>query len=435
MTNTILSRIPLLEARPCVSARALVSTLLLGLALSARPASADVLWEWNDAALAATVEARQPPFVATRAMAILDVAMFDAVNAVERRYAPYALRETAAPGASADAAAASAAHTVLAALFPGRSEAWDALLRRSLARVGDVAARAQGVRLGNRAGATVLALRAQDGAEAPGAYRPVTQAGRYVPTALPAGSSWASVRPWVLTSCEQFRPPAPPALDSPIWRRDYDEISAVGGKASASRTASQTEAARFWTMTGPAAQWPVARALSAAPGRTLLQNARFLALMAMAVADAYVAVFDAKYHYQLWRPITAVRNGGGMRDPLSGEASWEPLVETPMHPEYPCAHCITSGAAAAVLEAEFGADRTATPIEMTSATAPGVRHRWTTVREWQEEVSNARIWGGIHYRNSAEVGTAMGRRIGEWTIARRLEPLARREGRRGASSR
>lgn len=146
----------------------------------------------------------------------------------------------------------------------------------------------------------------------------------------------------------------------------------------------------------------------------------------MAVADAYVAVFDAKYAYLFWRPITAVRNGGGRRGPLPAETSWEPLVETPMHTEYPCAHCITSAAAAAVLEAEFGTGELSPPIEMTSTTAPGVKRGWTTIRAWQEEVSSARVWGGIHYRSSTEVGIAMGRKIGEWTVRRELRPAAGR---------
>ncbi|HYQ82004.1 MAG TPA: vanadium-dependent haloperoxidase, partial [Anaeromyxobacteraceae bacterium] len=388
-------------------------------------ARADVLWEWNDAALAAVVGTKQLAYVQTRTMTLLDVAMYDAVNAVERRYQPHAFRAEPVPGASAEAAAAAAARAVLAALLPEQRGTWDQLYATSLARVADAQARERGASVGERAAAAVLALRANDGADAPNSYRPVTPPGRYLPTALAVGSTWMKVKPWALDSCDQFRPPAPPSLDSPIWQRDYDEIRAVGARSSAARSASQTEAARFWIMTGPAAQWPVIRALSAAPGRTLVQNARLLALASMAVADAYTAVFDAKYQYLFWRPVTAIRNGGGGREPLADEAIWEPLVDTPMHPEYPCAHCITAGAAAAVLEADFGAGGVP-PIEMTSLSAPGVTHRWTTVRAWQEEVSNARVWGGIHYRNSTEVGTAVGRKIGEWVLQKQLQPLAQR---------
>jgi hypothetical protein len=399
--------------------------LALGFAaLLPQLALADALSEWNDAALAAALAARQLPFVQTRTMALVDVAMFDAANGVESRYEPYVLREGPVSGASEEAAASAAGHAVLVALFPDGRAAWDQLLASSLARVPDERARARGVALGEHAAAALLALRAGDGADAPNAYRPITRPGHYVPTALPVGSTWGKVRPWVLDACDQFRPPPPPALDGETWRTDYEEIRRIGERASSTRSASQTEAAKFWTMTGPAAQWPVIRALAAAPGRSLVQNARLFALAAMAVADSYIAVFDAKYAYLYWRPVTAIRNGGGVREPVAGEATWEPLVDTPMHPEYPCAHCINSGAVAAVLEAEFGTARRTSPIEMSSATAPGVKHRWSTIREWQEEVSNARIWGGVHYRNSTEVGTGMGRKIGEWAVLQRLRPVA-----------
>ena len=400
---------------------------VLGLAwVAATPwARADVLLEWNDAALVAVVGTKQLAFVQNRMMTMLDVAMFDAVNAIERRYEPYAFRADPVSGASAEAAAAAAGRAILTALLPGQKGTWDQLYATSLERVADASARDRGVAVGERAAAAVLALRERDGADAANAYRPVTRPGRYVPTALAVGSTWMKVKPWTLESCDQFRPPPPPALDARVWQRDYEEIRAIGGRSSPARSASQTEAAKFWTMTGPAAQWPVIRSLAASPGRSLVQNARLLALASTAIADAYTAVFDAKYEYLFWRPVTAIRNGGGAREPLPEEATWEPLVDTPMHPEYPCAHCITAGAAAAVLEAEFGAGAVP-PIEMTSLTAPGVKHRWTTLRDWEEEVANARIWGGIHYRNSTEVGTAMGHKIGEWALRKKLQPIAQR---------
>jgi hypothetical protein len=380
-------------------------------------ARADVLSEWNDAALAAVIKSKQLPFVQTRTMAILDVAMFDAVNAVDRQYVPYAFKAPPVREASAEAAAAAAARGVLRALFSSEEAEWERLYAVSLARVVDKRARDLGVGVGEQAAATILALRSNDGADAPNAYRPFSQPSRYVPTVLPLGSNWMKVKPWVIDSCDQFRPGPPPNVDSPVWRRDYDEVRAVGGRNSTVRTPQQTEVARFWIMTGSVSVWPVLRAVATAPGRTLVQNARFLATAAMAVADSYIAVFDAKYAYQFWRPITAIRNGGGFREPQPEEAVWEPLVDTPLHPEYPCAHCINSGAAAAVLEAELGKGEV-TPIEITSATAPDVKHRWSTIRQYQEEVSNARVWGGIHYRNSLEVGTAMGRQIGAVAVGR-----------------
>jgi hypothetical protein len=396
--------------------------LLAWLGLAPGRARADVLAEWNDAAVDAVVEARLLPPAGSRVMAILDVAMFDAVNAVRPRYEPYAWREGTVRDASAEAAAASAAHTVLAALFPDRGKGWDELLAVSLASVPAGPSRDGGIALGRRVAAAILALRADDGSNVPNTYRPITTPGRYVPTALPVSTAWGRVKPWTLERCDQFRPAPPPPLDSVAWRRDFEEVRAVGGRASASRTALQSETARFWVMAGPPALWPVMRSLASAPGRTLVQDARLFAAATMAVADAHIAVFDAKYAYLFWRPITAVRNGGGLQEPRPEELAWEPLLDTPMHPEYPCAHCITSAALAAVMEAEFGTGIVPT-IAMTSLTAPGVTHRWTTIHQYDEEVSSARIWGGIHYRNSTEVGAVMGRQIAAKALAR-LPPRA-----------
>ena len=164
------------------------------------------------------------------------------------------------------------------------------------------------------------------------------------------------------------------------------------------------------------------RQLAAAPGRSLSQNARLFALVEMAVADSYIAVFDAKYMYVFWRPITAIRNGDiDGNDATERDPGWEPLVDTPLHPEYPCAHCINSGAARAALEAEFGTGPN--PLAMASATAPGVTHKWSTIAEYAEEVSLARIYGGLHYRKSTVVGKAMGKQIGELAVQNYLKAV------------
>jgi hypothetical protein len=165
------------------------------------------------------------------------------------------------------------------------------------------------------------------------------------------------------------------------------------------------------------------RQLAATPGRTLSENARLFALVETATADAYIAVFDAKYTFNFWRPITAIRNGDiDGNDATVREPDWEPLVDTPLHPEYPCAHCITSAAAAAVLRSEFGVGPIPV-VTMTSPTAPGVERKWTTIQEWADEVSDARICGGLHYRNSTVIGKSMGRQIGELAVKRYLQPV------------
>jgi hypothetical protein len=244
----------------------------------------------------------------------------------------------------------------------------------------------------------------------------------YVVTTLPVSSHWGKVAPWVLERASQFRPGPPPALTSGEWARDCREVMELGGKKSTLRTGEQTDIARFWTIVGPASWGPVLRAVAGAPGRALARNARLFALAEMAAADAYIAVFDAKYTFNLWRPITAIRNGDTHGSgAMSRIADWEPLVDTPLHPEYPCAHCITSGAIAAVLESEFGP--TIPEVTMTSPTAPGLVRRWRTAKAFTDEVSMARLYGGIHYRTSIVVGQAMGRQIGELAARQYLRPV------------
>jgi hypothetical protein len=305
---------------------------------------------------------------------------------------------------------------VLIGLFPEQKQTLDAALEKSLAGL-DEGARGASAAEAMKVSAAVLALRADDGANAPNTVRPTTSPGVYVPTALPVGSVWGKVKPWVMKSGAQFRPPPPPSLTSKVWTRDYAEIKSVGGKASSARSEAQTEAARFWVVTGPPSWMQIVRDLASAPGRTMVQNARLYALVSLAAADSYISVFDAKYTYSLWRPVTAIRNGDQDDNPATErDPAWEPLIDTPMHPEYPCAHCFNSGAVGRVLESEFGAGRIAT-FRMTSPTLPGVTHSWNRIDEYLAEVANARVWGGIHYRNSTEVGTALGRKIGELALS------------------
>jgi hypothetical protein len=404
---------------------ACLSRWFLFLAVLVAPAmvSADVVTEWNERALACTTMAKQPPFTATRTMAMVHTAMFDAVNSIERRYALYRVKEVAPAGSSPEAAGVAAAHTVLIKLFPDQKAALDASYADSLARIPDGSGKASGIAVGESVARQILALRAGDGADVPGNYRPKTTPGDYVPTTLPVASQWGSVTPWVIERGSQFRPAPPPPLTSAEWAKDYNEIKEVGGKKSTVRTREQTDIARFWTITGPQSWDLIVRQLAAAPGRTLSENARLFALVETATADAYIAVFDAKYTFNFWRPITAIRNGDiDGNDATVREPDWEPLVDTPLHPEYPCAHCITSAAAAAVLRSEFGVGPIPV-VTMTSPTAPGVERKWTTIQEWADEVSDARICGGLHYRNSTVIGKSMGRQIGELAVKRYLQPV------------
>jgi hypothetical protein len=215
---------------------------------------------------------------------------------------------------------------------------------------------------------------------------------------------------------DHFRPGPPPGLTSDTWARDYNEIKAVGSKTSTQRTAEQTAIAKFWEATAPAVYWPVARSVAGMPGRDVTDNARLLAVAAMAMDDGLIAVFDAKYTYNLWRPVTAIRNGDlDGNNATDRDPGWTPFIETPMHPEYPCAHCIVSGALGAVLEAEIGSGPTPR-LSSASSTAGGAVRTWTSVGDFTKEVAQARIYDGVHYRTSTEVGSAMGKKIGELAV-------------------
>ena len=382
----------------------------------------DVVSEWNQQANACVLEAKTLPFAGTRVMAIVHTSMFDAINSIEGHYTPYKFKVSAPPGSSAEAAGAAAAHATLLALFPEQKVALNTAYAASLEKISEGPGKSTGIHVGEEVAAKVLAWRASDGAEAGNTYRPPTAPGAYVSTALPVGTEWGNVTPWVMERGSQFHPPPPPALSSAAWATDYNEIKELGAKKGSRRTSKQTESARFWAITGPQSFDPIVRQLAAKPGRSLSQNARLFALAEIAVADSYIAVFEAKYSYNFWRPVTAIRNGDiDGNDATVRDPAWEPLVDTPPHPEYPCAHCINSSSARAVLESEFGTGPN--PLTMTSATAPGVVHNWATIADYAEEVSDARIYGGLHYRNSTVVGKAMGKSIGDLAVEKYLKPV------------
>ncbi len=389
---------------------AIVTCVCLGAPL----ASANVITDW-DATAVAMVEP-MPPIAAQRQMAMVHVAMFDAVNSIERRYAPCLVQLAAAPDMSKEAAAATAAAAVLAATDSKTADKVKAVVAGYLASIADGAAKSDGVRLGEAVAARVLEARKNDGADAPDAYRPRTTPGVYVPTAITVGSMWPDVKPFAIAKSSQFRPQPPVALNSAEWAADYNEIRDYGGKTSTRRSAQQTETARFLLMVGPAAYHPFARQLVTAKQMSVVDSARFMALVAVGLNDALIAVLDAKYHYNFWRPITAIRNADIDGNPATErEATWQPIDNTPMHPEYPCAHCTLSGTVAGIVGAALGSAEIP-EIAISSTSAPGLIHRWTNTRALAEEVANARIWAGFHYRFSTRAGSEMGRRIGEYVV-------------------
>jgi len=386
-------------------------------------ATGNVITDWDEKAVGLVQTGTvRPPFTAHRTMAILHIAMFDAVNSIDPRYKPYMVKLPAAPGTSKEAAAAAAGGAVLVKLAPDAAADVQSILTSYLAALPDGDAKAKGVQLGREVAAKILAAREKDGASAPDAYRPRTRPGVYIPTAMPVGWQAARMTPFVLASPSQFRAKPPPSLKSAEWARDYNEIKELGAKDSTKRTPRQTEDARFWLLVGPRAYHPMPRQIIIAKDMDLLDSARFMALFSTAMVDCGIAFFDAKYKYEFWRPITAIRNGDIDGNPATErEASWEPIDATPLHPEYPCAHCVQSSTAAAVIQGLLGGDEIP-EVALTSPFAPGVTHRFNSLRAFTDEVANARIYAGFHYRFSTIAGREMGQKIGAYVVKSVMQP-------------
>lgn len=388
-----------------------LAAALLGTPVAA--ARADAITDWNLRTGGIIVDAKLGTPPAIRTMAIVQTAAYGAVNAITGRYPSIVWQPAAAPGASVDAAVAAAHRTTLAKLVPSQQPAIEAAYQAALAAIPDGPAKGAGIAAGEHAAANLLAHRGDDGATAAESYRPHAAPGSYVPTAMPAVPQWPQRKPWLMSSAAQFRPGPPPALTSDTWARDFDEVKSLGARTSTRRSAEQTDVARFWDYSLPPIYHGVVRSVAAMPGRNVTRNARLFAAVAQAMDDGMIAVFDAKYHYNFWRPATAIRNADlDGHDATQRDASWTPLIDAPLHPEYPSAHAILAAAVATVLEADLGS--TPVPVlETSSPTAKGVTRRWSRIDDFVREVADARVYEGIHYRTSAEVGVAMGRRIGQ----------------------
>ena len=401
--------------------RSLALAFLLG---SVHPAAAadpcSPVMEWNQFALEATVTAGQGALPQVRSMAIVHASMHDAVNRITGAYRTYLPASPAPAGASPEAAAIGAAYYSLTALFAAQATVLAGKLGPSLAACG-LSAADPGLAVGQAAAAAIVALRSTDGAvrapylyTAPGAGSP----GVWVPVgpALAAAPWWGQVTPWVLTSGSQFRPDAPPALDSGRYTRDYNEVKALGALTNHARTWEQTQIAIFWDGS-PSAIWnSVARGVIEARGLNLSSTARTLGLMYIAAADAGIACWDAKYTYNFWRPITAIQRGDEDGNDLTvPDAAWAPLLTTHQHPEYPSGHSTNSSAMATVLTLLFGNDP-GVPIVATSPRNPTFPRLWTTFSEGVTEVVDARVYVGFHFRTSDQAGARLGRRVARFVV-------------------
>jgi hypothetical protein len=389
--------------------RRLIALLVLWVPLAVR---ADTLADWSDK----TTEIATDGPNTIRTMALAQNAVYEAVNAITSRYPRDRVDFGPANGASIDAAIAAASRSVLLHEAPALKTQIEAAYQKAIGAIADDGARSRGISIGERAAADVLAKHTDDvGPVEP--YRPLTTAGVYVPTTFPLGYAVAQHRPWFLKSAAQLRPGPPPALKSALWARDYNEVKAVGAVESTVRTSEQTQMARFWATSLPDVHMGIVRSVATAPGREVTRNARLYAAVTAALNDTEIAVFEAKYHYQFWRPITAIRNGDrDSNDATERDPDWTPLIVTPIQPEYPCAHCMVASTIATVIRADVGKEPMPT-LSTTSNTLRGVTRHWTRTEDVVQEVSNARIYDGVHYRNSAEVGTRMGGQVGALVAA------------------
>jgi len=370
-------------------------------------ARADTIADWADTTTRIATDG--PNTVLT--MALAQSAAYEAVNAITSRYPRDKVELGSTKGASTDAAIAAASRAVLIHEAPALSEKTEIAYKEALDKIPDDDARARGISVGERAAADLLAKHKDDiGPAEP--YRPLTTPGVYVPTTIPLGYSFGHHKPWLMTSAAQFRPGPPPALTGDVWARDYNEMKTMGSATSATRTSEQTNIARFWASSLPDIYIGLVRSVATTSGREVTRNARLYAAAATAINEAEIATLEAKYHYQFWRPITAIRNGDRDDNPKTErDPDWTPMTATPMNPEYPCGNCVIAAAVVAVIRAEVGRDPL--PILKTiSNTAPGVIREWVSAEDLVQEVSTARIHAGVHFRNSTEVGNRMGQQIG-----------------------
>ena len=399
-----------------------IAVVALAMSMAALPCAADVVGDVNDLALRT---ARATPPAVPRTLAIVNLAMFDAANAIERRYQPYRPQSAPPGGADADAAALGAGCAALAALHATQQADVAKTCEAIAGRLPATAATADGRRFGAAVGESLVAARRDDGFGAPNRYRPFAAPGTYAPTTLPIGTDAATARPFALGSAAQFRPGPPPALTSDTWARDFNETKATGSRASAERTPAQRDTALFWASAGPQQFIDSVPDFKSKGGTSPADRARYHALLYVTMVDAGIALFDAKYAYNFWRPLTAIRNGDlDGNDATERDAGWLPLIETPMHPEYPCAHCTVTAAMFTVV-ASFLPD--GEPLALRAAASPGGAaspRQWKRLADASAEVADARVWSGVHFRTSTAAGAALGRAVGEWILATQLRPVA-----------
>jgi hypothetical protein len=391
---------------------------------------ADIVTDWNTATLTAIRSHNTAPTMAARNLAMVHIAIHDAVNGIARGQRRYIAVGHAPAGAAPEAAAATAGHDVLVALYPNSRSQFDALHDHMLAQIADGARKQAGREWGAAAAAQLLSVRANDGSsavvawpgsDAPGQWRPTVSFGGVVRPAL--APLWGKVTPFALQSGAQFRPPAPPHLSSISYAFELNQVKRLGATDSMKRTVDQTEIALFWGY-GPGSSTPpghwnqIAQIVALNSGDSLAKNARVFALLNMALADAGIAAWDCKYEFNLWRPITAIAEADADGNPwTSPDTAWMPLLATPPFPEYVSGHSTFSGAAAVVLTHFYGRR---TPFSVGSDDLAGVFRDYENFWQAAHESGLSRIYGGIHFRSANVQGLAIGDSVGSYVLRHSL---------------
>jgi PAP2 superfamily len=408
-----------------------LKTLVFVVALNLAPiAESDVVTDWNTAALNAIRAGSTPPPVASRALAILHASIYDAVNGIVRSHKPYFAKGKVPRSASQEAAASAAARKVLMALFPANAETFEHLYTATLAGIRDGTHKRHGLEWGESVADQILRWRAGDGAAAsvpppsgrgPGVWVPTPPA--FAPYLL---SQWGFMTPFAIPSGDFFRPDGPPSLESLEYAREYNEVKLLGEEDESTRSAEQSEIALFWadgpgTVTPPGHWNLIAQEVAAARRNSLQQNARLFALLNVAMADAAICAWDAKYYYNFWRPVTAIREGEADGNPeTASDSDWISFITTPPFPDYISGHSTFSGAAAAVLSLFHRAPRIS--FTTRSDALPGVVREFRSFLDAAREATLSRLYGGIHFRSANDDGLKAGLSIGEWTFRRTMQP-------------
>ncbi len=385
--------------------------------------SGNAVTDWNSTLLDAVRTASTAPPLASRNMAMVQAAVYDSVNSITKKYSPYKVSIDVPAGASAEAATAAAAHRVLVSIYPAQAVKFDEAYASSLAKIPDGKAKNDGIAIGQQVADRIISLRSTDGITRVVQYTPKTEPGSWNPTppafATSLAPQWPEVTPFAMTSGSQFRPSGPPALDSAKYAQELNEVKEIGKSDSLTRTPDQTAIAKFWangagTFTPPGHWNQIAQEAAALAGNSLEDNARLFALLNFALADAAITSWDAKYKYDLWRPVTAIRQADTDNNPnTTADPLWTPLITTPPFSEYTSGHSTFSGAAEPVMNSVFGSDfgfgdkgdRTINTLRT-----------FDNFAQAADESGMSRIYGGIHFMTANVDGLSSGRNVGNYVV-------------------